>query len=203
MRWRTFSPSRVFYAYSYGSPKLSRFSWRRKTILVAARRETWQFWSRRELHFSLLDERLSILVVTCCYEAPQDLLNSGRQTRQISSYNCVQGQKSFGQAATLKTHMLTHRHTLAQNVKSCLVSHTIWRCKKRAYHLRRVQYFKYFCLWRQWTIFLAFRAYGCWVRLTEIKTSTIFQIFLPVEAMHSYKKCKTRFHSQGMILNGF
>ena len=68
--------------YSYGSPKLSRFSWRRKTILVAARRETWQFWSRRELHFSLLDERLSILVATCCYEAPQDLLISGRQTRQ-------------------------------------------------------------------------------------------------------------------------
>ena len=72
-------------AYSYGSPKLSRFSWRRKTILVAARRETWQFWSRRELHFSLLDERLSILVATCCHEAPQDLLISGRQTRQISS----------------------------------------------------------------------------------------------------------------------
>ena len=72
-----------FYTYSYGSPKLSRFSWRRKTILVAARRETWQSWSRRELHFSLLDERLSILVATCCYEAPQDLLISGRQTRQI------------------------------------------------------------------------------------------------------------------------
>ena len=34
------------------------------------RPETWQFWSRRELHFSLLDERLSILVATCCYEAP-------------------------------------------------------------------------------------------------------------------------------------
>ena len=65
--------------------KVSCFSWRHKTILVAARPETWQFWSRRELHFSLLDERLSILVATCCYEAPQDLLNSGRQTRQISS----------------------------------------------------------------------------------------------------------------------
>ena len=71
--------------YSYGSPKVSRFSWRHKTILVAARPETWQFWSRRELHFSLLDEKLSILVATSCYEAPQDLLNSGRQTRQISS----------------------------------------------------------------------------------------------------------------------
>ena len=67
-----------FGTYSNGSPKVSRFSWRRKTILVAARRETWQFWSRRELHFSLLDERLSILVATCCYEAPQDLLISGR-----------------------------------------------------------------------------------------------------------------------------
>ena len=33
---------------------MSRFSWRHKTILVAARPETWQFWSRRELHFSLL-----------------------------------------------------------------------------------------------------------------------------------------------------
>ena len=64
---------------------MSRFSWRHKTILVAARPETWQFWSRRELHFSLLDERLSILVATCCYEAPQDLLISGRQTRQIST----------------------------------------------------------------------------------------------------------------------
>ena len=72
-------------SYSYGSSKVSCFSWRHKTILVAARPETWQFWSRRELHFSLLDERLSILVATCCYEAPQDLLNSGRQTRQISS----------------------------------------------------------------------------------------------------------------------
>ena len=72
-------------AYSYGSPKVSRFSWRRKTILVAARPETWQFWSRRELHFSLLDERLSILVATCCYEAPQDLLISGRQTQQIGN----------------------------------------------------------------------------------------------------------------------
>ena len=72
-------------SYSNGSPKVSRFSWQHKTILVAARPETWQFWSRRELHFSLLDERLSILVATCCYEAPQDLLISGRQTRQISS----------------------------------------------------------------------------------------------------------------------
>ena len=71
--------------YSYGTSKVSCFSWRHTTILVAARPETWQFWSRRELHFSLLDERLSILVVTSCYEAPQDLLISGRQTRQNSS----------------------------------------------------------------------------------------------------------------------
>ena len=61
-------------SYSYGSPKVSRFSWRHKTILVAARPETWQFSSRSELHFSLLGEKLSILVATCCYEAPQYLL---------------------------------------------------------------------------------------------------------------------------------
>ena len=38
---------------------------------LVSRDDTRQFWSRRELHFSLLDERLSILVATCCYEAPQ------------------------------------------------------------------------------------------------------------------------------------
>jgi len=42
--------------HSYGTSKVSCFSWRHKTILVAARPETWQFWSQRELHFSLLDE---------------------------------------------------------------------------------------------------------------------------------------------------
>ena len=69
--------------------KVSRFSWRRKTILVAARRETWQSWSRRELHFSLLDERLSILVATCCYEAPQDLLiSAGRKSTCGPKNNC-------------------------------------------------------------------------------------------------------------------
>ena len=46
--------------YSYGTSKVSCFSWRHKTILVAARPETWQF-SQRELHCSLLDEKQSIL----------------------------------------------------------------------------------------------------------------------------------------------
>ena len=49
---------------------MSCFSWRHTTIiiLVAGRPETWQLSSQRELHFSLLDEKLSILVTSCCYE---------------------------------------------------------------------------------------------------------------------------------------
>ena len=33
------------------------------------------------------------------------------------------------------------------------------------------------CLWRQCSIFLAFRAYGCCVKLAELKMSTVYYIF--------------------------
>ena len=87
---------------SYCTSKVSCFSWRHTTILVAARPETWQFSSRRELHFSLLGEKLSILVATCCYEAPQYLLNSGRQTRHNCNFTLIELNQ-------LKMHLKTHR----------------------------------------------------------------------------------------------
>ena len=50
--------------------------------------------------------------------------------------------------------------------------------------------FQIFSLWRLCTIFLAFRAYGCCVKLAELKTSTIFQLFCQWRQCTSMKALK-------------
>ena len=93
--------------------------------------------------------------LTIVSTARSHLVNFENAHAHSQTHTCSECKELFGLAHNLKMH----------------------RCKKRAYHLRRVKYFKYFCLWRQWTIFLAFWAYGGCLRLVELKTSTIIQIF--------------------------